>query len=503
MELFIIAAFAAWLGSVGMGTNLGYSSPAIPSLQKANATDALTINDDEKSWFGSLLTIGALIGGLLAGFPTDIFGRKKSLILSGIGLSCGWVVIATAKSVVMLCSGRVIAGFFTGLISLVVPVYVSETSRPDVRGSLGAGIQLSVTIGILAVYIFGIFLSWSSLALVATAPTCLMAVMMLFMVESPRWLLIQGRREDALNALKFLYSQSQDHEAECRAIEDNIKMNPVEKFKMKELLQPFIYKPILISVFLMVSQQLSGINAVMFYALSIFADAGTDIRPEICMVIIGVVQVVATLVATMVMDKGGRRVMLLISVVLLGISLAVLGGYHYMKKTKGDAAVNDMSWLPLLCLSVFIIGFSCGMGPVPWLMMGELLPARVKGIASSICTGVNWGMAFVVTKEFDRMLSLFGAHGTYWFFGVVMALSFIVIFAAVPETKGKTLEEIEMQFRGITYEPLKPESPPPGPGDHPQLLEHPAAAGALPVAAGPGVVALNVQQPVLGVPLQH
>ncbi|KAH7986335.1 hypothetical protein HPB52_025041 [Rhipicephalus sanguineus] len=400
-ELFYVAAASAWLGSVAMGTNLGYSSPAIPSLQSNFTEGGLEINESEESWFGSLMTLGALTGGLVAGFLVDSLGP-------------GWVLIATASTVVVLCLGRVVTGFFTGLISLAVPVYVSEISRPQVRGTLGAGIQLSVTIGILGVFFFGKYLSWSSLAILCLTVPAAMAVLMIFMSESPRWLLQKGKREDALKALQFLYGPGTDHEAERNAIEMNLKMSPSEKFHVKELQQPFIYKPILISLFLMFAQQLSGINAVMFYAVSIFQSAGTTIPPEDCMVIIGVVQ-------------GGRRVLLLTSAALLALSLGA-GRLPLRQGYQGRRSRRVDRGLPLVCLSLFIIGFSCGMGPIPWLMMGELLPLRVRGFATGMCTGFNWTMAFVVTKTFNDMIDLLKPYGTYWFFCIVMITSFFVVF---------------------------------------------------------------------------
>ncbi|KAK8769053.1 solute carrier family 2, facilitated glucose transporter member 8-like [Amblyomma americanum] len=487
-ELFYVAAASAWLGSVAMGTNLGYSSPAIPSLKNNVSQGGLEITESEETWFGSLMTLGALTGGLVAGFLVDSLGRKLSIIFSSLGFITGWVLIATASSVIVLCLGRVITGFFTGLVSLAVPVYVSEISRPQVRGTLGTGIQLSVTIGILAVFFFGKYLGWSSLAILCLTVPAGMAVLMIFMSESPRWLLQKGKREDALKALQFLYGAGTDYEAERNQIELNLKMSPTEGFHMKELQQPFIYKPILISLFLMFAQQLSGINAVMFYAVSIFQSAGTTIPPEDCMVIIGVVQVVATLGATMVMDKGGRRVLLLTSAALLALSLGVLGGYHYVKSTKGDEAVETIGWLPLVCLSLFIIGFSCGMGPIPWLMMGELLPLRVRGFATGICTSFNWTMAFIVTKTFNDMLDILKPYGTYWFFCAVMIISFFVVVLTLPETKGKTLEEIEAAFRGVAVpEPKKPEPAPAevSPSIPASSAAPPADSGKPPAAASP------------------
>lgn len=499
-ELFYVAAASAWLGSIGMGTNLGYSSPAIPSL-KQNITDGgLNVTEDEESWFGSLMTVGALTGGLVAGYLVDSLGRKLSIMLSSLGFIAGWVLMATASTVLVLCLGRVVTGFFTGLVSLAVPVYVSEISRPEVRGTLGTGIQLSVTIGILAVFVFGKFLGWRSLAFICmTVPTA-MGVLMVFMVESPRWLMQKGKRDDALKSLQFLYSAGSDHETMRQQIEQNIKMSPSESFQMGELKQAFIYKPILIGLFLMFAQQMSGINAVMFYAVSIFQSAASSIPAEDCMVVIGIVQVIATLGATMMMDKGGRRVLLLTSCALLALSLGILGGFFFVQGTKGPEAVESIGWLPLVCLSVFIIGFSCGMGPIPWLMMGELLPSRVRGFATGLCTGFNWTMAFIVTKNFGFMIETFKTYGAYWFFCGVMVVSFFIVVVSLPETKGKTLEEIEASFRGEA--PKKPDGQPDGqPDGHPEssaappASSVPAASPAAPPPAEPAAAAAAATAP--------
>ncbi|XP_064482679.1 solute carrier family 2, facilitated glucose transporter member 8-like [Ornithodoros turicata] len=449
-ELFYTATSSAWLGSVAMGTCLGYSSPAIPSLREANGTSSIMLSESEESWFGSIMTLGALICSPLAGMLVDWTGRRWAMLITSAGFLVAWLLIGFAGNLALLYLGRFLTGCFTGVISLAVPVYVSEISRPEVRGILGAGIQLSVTLGILMVYISGKYFEWNALAFICIGPPGAMALLMTFMAESPRWLLRKGRRQEALKALQFLYSKDTDYEAECHLIEENIRMSPKERFHIRELGQPYIFKPILLSLFLMFSQQYSGINAIMFYAVSIFEATGVNIDPKNCMIIIGVVQVGATLAATLVMDCVGRRLLLQCSLGLIGASLLVLGAFHWEKYTKGDEAVAGVTWLPLLCVSIFIVGFSCGMGPVPWLMMGELLPLRVRGFATGIATFFNWSMAFLVTKGFNDMRRILHVHGTYWFFFAIMTVSFVVVTLFLPETKGKTLEEIELAFRGDT-----------------------------------------------------
>jgi len=179
---------------------------------------------------------------------------------------------------------------------------------------------------------------------------------------------------------------------------------------------------------------------------SCFQDAGSTIDENISTIIIGAVNFVATFIAASVIDKLGRKVLLYISSSLMIITLATLGAFFYVKSRGTDVTV--VGWLPLVCLILYVIGFSLGFGPIPWLMMGEILPAKVRGAAASIATSFNWLCTFIVTKTFQDMINSMGTHGAFWFFGAVVILSLIFVVFCVPETRGRSLEEIETRFRG-------------------------------------------------------
>ena len=191
----------------------------------------------------------------------------------------------------------------------------------------------------------------------------------------------------------------------------------------------------------MVFQQLSGVNAVIFYAESIFRDAGFSGDPRLGAVIVGVVQVVATFVSCLLMDRLGRRILLILGGVFMCLSCVAFGVYYYLDD-------HSLNWLPLVCTLVYITAFSLGWGPIPWLVLGELFPIRAKGLASSMAAALNWSLAFVVTKEFTAMQAAITNYGTFWMFGGVCFFSVFFVIFGMFETKGKSLEEIQEHFEG-------------------------------------------------------
>ncbi|XP_013775171.1 solute carrier family 2, facilitated glucose transporter member 8-like [Limulus polyphemus] len=438
---FYLAAVAALFGSISMGTGLGYSSPAIPSLQSVNSN--VHLSDADIPWFGSLLAIGALIGGPIAGFAIDYFGRKLTLMLIPVVFIAGWLCMIFSHSTGLLLFGRIVTGFSCGLVSLAVPVYIAETAAPDSRGLLGSCVQLMITLGILLTYVVGKYIEWKWLALFSMTFPAILTILMIFVPETPRWLLSNGKRGDAIKAIDFLYGSSLNAEAECQILESNISQQTSERLSWRVLLLPHVLKPLFLSLGLMIFQQLSGINNVMFYTVSIFQSTGSAMDPNDETIIIGVVLFLATLAGSLLMDLAGRRILLLVSAFVMAFSLAVLGTYYYLDETVR----NSYNWLPLTSMIVYIAAFSIGYGPIPWLMMGELFSVKVRGWSSGIATFVNWTFVFLVTKEFHFMIELVHEYGAYWIFGSLCLLSCVFVATVVPETKGKTLEEIENYFQ--------------------------------------------------------
>ncbi|XP_033047477.1 solute carrier family 2, facilitated glucose transporter member 8 isoform X2 [Trachypithecus francoisi] len=391
-----LAAFAAALGPLSFGFALGYSSPAIPSLQRA-APPAPHLDDAAASWFGAVVTLGAAAGGVLGGWLVDRAGRKLSLLLCSVPFVAGFAVITAAQDVWMLLGGRLLTGLACGVASLVAPVYISEIAYPAVRGLLGSCVQLMVVVGILLAYLAGWVLEWRWLAVLGCAPPSLMLLFMCVMPETPRFLLTQHRRQEAMAALRFLWGSEQGWE--------DPPIGAEQSFRLALLQQPAIYKPFIIGVSLMAFQQLSGVNAVMFYAETIFEEAKFK-DSSLASVIVGVIQVLFTAVAALIMDRAGRRLLLVLS------------------------------------------GFAVGWGPIPWLLMSEIFPLHVKGVATGICVLTNWLMAFLVTKEFSSLMEVLRPYGAFWLASAFCIFSVLFTLFCVPETKGKTLEQITAHFEG-------------------------------------------------------
>ncbi|XP_053329468.1 solute carrier family 2, facilitated glucose transporter member 8 [Spea bombifrons] len=453
-----LSTFGAVLGPLSFGFALGYSSPAITDLKNAD-DPRLVLDKNAASWFGSVVTIGAAAGGVFGGWVVDRIGRKLSLMLCSLPFVLGFTLIISAQNMWMLLGGRLLTGLASGVTSLVVPVYISETSHSRVRGTLGSCVQLMVVTGIVGSYIAGMVLDWRWLAVFCCVPPILMLIFMCFMPETPRYLIRQGKFSEALSALRFLRGPQADHEWEFRQIESSTD-DQEASLKMGELRNPSIYKPFLIGILLMFFQQFTGINAIMFYAETIFEEAKFK-DSSLASVIVGLVQVFFTAVAALIMDKAGRKVLLIISGVIMAISAALFGVYFkitevHVNNSSGwlppptDVApgpADSLAWLALASMGLFITGFALGWGPIPWLVMSEIFPLRARGVASGVCVVTNWGCAFLVTKEFHDLMDSLTSYGTFWFFAGFCLLNVLFTVFCVPETKGKSLEQIEAYFQ--------------------------------------------------------
>jgi SP family facilitated glucose transporter-like MFS transporter 8 len=255
------------------------------------------------------------------------------------------------------------------------------------------------------------------------------------------------KTEEAKKSLQYYRGSSYNFWKELQDLEKDISKSTQEEASIRDLVSSVgTRKALIISLGLMIFQQLSGINAVIFYSVDIFYAAGSTLDPKVAAIIVGVVQVVVTYAASVMVDRAGRRVLLLLSASIMGLCLAILGLYFCLKN-KGDD-VSSIGWLPLICVAVFIVMFSLGFGPLPWMMMGELFAPNVKGAASSIAVCTNWTLVFIVTFSFGKLIDGLGEHTTFWIFAVICGIATVFIFYLVPETKGKTLTEIQSILRG-------------------------------------------------------
>lgn len=430
---------------MAVGTVLAWTSPTLPELQSANST--LPITPEEGSWISSLVAVGAIVGAVPAGYFAERFGRKLVILALSAPFLLSWVLIVAANSVVLLYLARFIAGIATGAVSVVAPMFIGEIAESSIRGALGSFFQVMLTVGILYTYIIGAVAGYTWLGTLSGAIPVALFITFSRVPESPTYLMKKCRTEDAKKSLKFYRGSSYNFWKELQELEKDISESTQEKASIRDLVSSRgTKKALVISLGLMVFQQLSGINAVIFYSVDIFDAAGSTLDPKVSAIIVGVVQVVVTYAASLMVDRAGRRVLLLLSASIMGLCLAILGLYFCLKN-KGDD-VSGIGWLPLMCVTIFIVMFSLGFGPLPWMMMGEVFAPNVKGAASSIAVCTNWTLVFLVTYTFGKLVDGLGEHTTFWLFAVICGIATVFIFYLVPETKGKSLAEIQRILNG-------------------------------------------------------
>lgn len=441
-----VAALSAAGGALALGTLLGWTSPAQVGLTAGEY--GFKVNEDQFSWIGSAMTLGAACVCIPIGMLINLIGRKLTMLLLVCPFALGWCLLIWAQNVGMMYAARFILGISGGAFCVTAPMYTGEIAHKDIRGTLGSFFQLMNTAGILFVYAIGAGLNVFWLSIVCGLVPILNAAIFVFMPESPTYLVSKNNTEGAIKSLQWLRGRDYDYHAEIeelRTTEAKIKENPVSVGAA--LTRPVALKALAISLGLMFFQQMCGINAVIFYSTDIFRDANTGMDENVSTIVVGVMQVVATFISVLVVDRLGRRLLLLASTAAVALATICMGVYFYMQQ-RDPESVTTLGWLPVCSLCVFIIMFSIGFGPIPWLMMGELFTSDIKGVAGSIAGTTNWLLAFIVTKTFVNMKTALGNGETFWLFSAISVVGIAFVYFLVPETKGRSLNEIQDILEG-------------------------------------------------------
>ncbi len=399
----------------------------------------------------SFLLVGAVIGALSGGPLSDRVGRRPTALLAAVIFGVGAVAVAFAPTVSFIIFGRLLLGLGVGLASMIVPLYIAEIAPADRRGALVSLNQLMITIGILLSYIVGVIFTpiegWRYMFGVALIPALILGIGMFRLPESPRWLFEHGRLDKAREVLSRSRSpQEVDQELqEMQEIKD--QGGEQERVSYAELLAPYVRPALIIGIGLAIFQQITGINTVIYYAPTILQGVGFSEGGAIAATAlgVGVVNVGFTILAVRIIDRAGRRPLLIIGLIGMIISLALLGVVFATGGSGGAAGV-----LATVCLALYIASFAISLGPVFWLMISEIYPLRIRGTAMSVASIANWGSNFLVALTFPVLLATLGGAGSFWLFAVLGIVAWFFVYFRVPETKGRSLEQIEASFRGTT-----------------------------------------------------
>ncbi len=399
----------------------------------------------------SFLLVGAVVGALSGGPLSDRVGRRPTTLLAAVIFGVGALAVAFAPGVGFIIFGRFLLGLGVGLASMIVPLYIAEIAPADRRGALVSLNQLMITIGILLSYIVGVIFApiegWRYMFAVALVPALVLGIGMFMLPESPRWLFEHGQLDKARAVLGRSRSP-EEVDLELREMEE-IKSLEEEQARVsyKELLAPYVRPALVIGIGLAIFQQITGINTVIYYAPTILQGVGFTEEGAIAATAlgVGVVNVGFTILAVRIIDRAGRRPLLIIGLIGMVVSLVLLGVVFLQGSTSGDAGL-----LATICLGLYIASFAISLGPVFWLMISEIYPLRIRGTAMSVASIANWGSNFLVALTFPILLATLGGAGSFWLFAVLGIVAWFFVYFRVPETKGRSLEEIEASFRGTT-----------------------------------------------------
>ncbi|KAJ8936172.1 hypothetical protein NQ318_019053 [Aromia moschata] len=390
---------------------LGWSSPVIPKLYSNDSSEnplGRPITEDEDAWLVSLISIGAMTGPFVAGFISEKFGRKVGLLSLAVPHMVSLFSMAFATNIYVFYACRLLAGISTGGGYTLLPMYIAEIAHESNRGSL------SQTLNVF----------WA------------------FGPETPYYLVAANKIKEAKESLLVLRSFNEEKvQKELEHIMDSIKAE--ESGHLRDIIKnKVLMKAFFVCIVLVISQELSGFLAITFYLQTIFEAAGTQIASDVSALIVGFFTFLSSFFTPVLIDRLGRRLLLVISCFGMVITLSMLGAFFYLQEST-EVSTESIYWLPVFSLVLYIFAFHFGICSVPWTLISELFPNNVKGKLTPIITSVCWITSFLITKFFNDMNNAMGIAGSFWFFSSCCAATGIFSILMVPETKGKSFSEIQ------------------------------------------------------------
>lgn len=440
--LYIIAAVAS-LGGLLSGFDTGVISGALLFINDTWPLDSLT-----KGWVVSSALVGAVLGAAANGILADIYGRKKIIIATAVIFALGSILCGFPTSVSWLIAGRMILGLAIGMVNFVVPLYLSEISPQKIRGMLVSLYQLAITAGILFSYLINRLFAlseynWRWMLGCGLIPALILIIGISFLGDTPRWLISKKREDEAKHIFKKI-SPEIDIDRHIADIKSSME-TPDNAKKTASNFQPWMLSPLLIGIGMMFMQICTGINTIIYYTATIFTAAGfTDTLSALYATIgVGFVNFFMTFVAILFTDKLGRKPLLYAGLSGMTASLLILGGSFYLTDILGP----NLKWIAVGSVVIYIACFAFSLGPIGWIIISEIMPLKIRGLAMSICTMANFGFNFLIALTFPVLIEHIGEAYTFWIFGIVGIFSLWFTFRYIPETKGRSLEQIEHHWK--------------------------------------------------------
>lgn len=438
----VLASGITALGGLLFGYDTGVVSGALLFLK----SDFGGLGSFEQELVTSLLLVGAAAGAMAAGWVADTIGRRTTVLITALIFVVGVLLAAFAPVFAALLVARVIIGLAVGSASMVVPLYIGEAAPPRIRGGLVSLNQLAITIGILVSYLADYGLAdtrnWRLMFGLAAIPAVLLFGGMLFQKESPHWLVMRGRDDEARKVLARLRDSPRTIDEEISEIR---KVSSIPTHGVRDLLAKNIRPLVMVGVMLAVFQQITGINTVIYYAPSLLQGAGFgDHAALLANVVNGAVNVGMTIIAIRLLDRVGRRKLLLSGTTGMAVGMFITAfSFIHGSDLKGALAITAV-----LGLLIYTGSFAIGLGPVFWLLIAEIYPLTIRGAAMSVATIANWAANFVVTISFLTLLNAIGGVGVFFLFGGLTLVALTYFTRKVPETKGRSLQQLEQDLTG-------------------------------------------------------
>ena len=442
MYFYFIAAVAA-LGGLLFGYDTGVISGALLFIRQV-----MSLSPTMQGVVVAIALAGAAVGAAMAGQLSDRAGRRRVILGAGVLFVAGALISAVAPNVILLLLGRFLVGLAIGVASMLTPLYLAEISPARDRGAIVSLNQLCITGGILVSYLVGFALAgasggWRWMLALGALPGIILSAGMLFLPESPRWLAGHGRMRDAEAVLRHLRGTA-DVSGELNTLRTDIAREGRQLASASELLAPRLRRPLVIGVGLAMFQQITGINTVIYFAPTIFQSAGLSSAATAILATAGVgaVNVILTIVSIRLIDRLGRRQLLFWSLGGMALTLFVLSGAFHA------GVSGQLAWVAVISVAAYVGFFAIGLGPVFWLLIAEIFPLALRGRAMSLAAVANWSFNLIVAATFLDLVGSFGSAGAFLVYAVLSVMALIFVARLVPETKGRSLEQIEDSLAG-------------------------------------------------------